>query len=109
MRSHPLTNFEIQKYDRNEPNFTCVYSRDVLPKIKDGAYIINLDEFKLKETHWITLYVEGDGKSVSYNATYFDSVGAEHSPKEIKKFIGNKIKYYIFLLVIYMIIYNLLY
>ena len=25
------------------------------------------------------------------NVTYFDSLGVEHIPKEIKKFIGNKI------------------
>ena len=41
---HPLTNFEIQKFYENEPRFNGVYSRDNLSKIKDGAYIINLDE-----------------------------------------------------------------
>ena len=44
MSPHPLTNFEIQKYYRNEAQFNGVYSRDNLPKIKGGAYIINLDE-----------------------------------------------------------------
>ena len=34
----------MQKYDQNEPNFNGVYSRNNLPKVKDGAYIINLDE-----------------------------------------------------------------
>ena len=44
MSSHPLTNFEIQKYYQNESRFNGVYSRDNLPnKIKDGAYVINLD------------------------------------------------------------------
>ena len=44
MPSHPLTNFEIQKYYQNEPRFNGVFSRDNLPKkIKDGAYVINLD------------------------------------------------------------------
>ena len=47
MPSRPLTNFEIQKYYQNEPKFNGVYSRNNLPKIKDGAYVINLDEFKL--------------------------------------------------------------
>ena len=46
---HPLTNFEIQKYIKiyqNEPRFNKFFSIDKLPhKIKDGAYIINLDEF----------------------------------------------------------------
>ena len=42
MSAHPLTNFEIQKYYQNEPNFNGVYSRNNLPKIKDGAFIIIL-------------------------------------------------------------------
>ena len=84
MRPHPLTNFEIQKYYQNEPKFNGVYSRNNLPKIKDGAYVINLDEYKSIGTHWIALYVNDN------NVTYFDSFGVEHIPKEIKKFIGNK-------------------
>ena len=53
---HPLTNFEIQKYYEIEPKFDGVYLRNDLPKIKDGAYIINLDEYELIGTHWIALY-----------------------------------------------------
>ena len=46
MPPHPLTNFEIQKYYKNEPRFNGVFSRDNLPKkINDGAYVINLDEY----------------------------------------------------------------
>ena len=41
-----------------------------LPKIKDGAYVIKLDE--------------------SDNVKYFDSFGVEYIPTEIKKFVGNK-------------------
>ena len=85
MPPHPLTNFEIQKYYQNEPRFNGVYSRDNLPKIKDGAYIINLDEYSDIGTHWIALWVNN-----SNNITYFDSFGVEHIPEEIKAFIGNK-------------------
>ena len=46
MPPHPLTNFEIQKYYQNEPEFNGAYSRNCLSKKKDWAYIINLDEFK---------------------------------------------------------------
>ena len=46
MPPHPLSNFEIQKYYQNEPKFNGVYSRNNLPKIKDGAYIVNFDGFK---------------------------------------------------------------
>ena len=51
MTPHPLTSFEIQKYYQSEPKFNGVYSRTNLPKIKDGAYVINLDEYKSVETH----------------------------------------------------------
>ena len=83
MPPHPLTNFEIQKYYQNEPRFNGVYSRDNLPnKIKDGAYVINLDEYSDIGTNWVALCVYND------DVTYFDSFGAEHIPKEIKKFIN---------------------
>ena len=36
MPPHPLKSFEIQKYYQNEPKFNDVYSRNNLPKIKDG-------------------------------------------------------------------------
>ena len=66
MVPHPLTNFEIQKYYQNEPKFNGVYSRNNLPKIKDGAYVINLDEYESIGTHWIALYVN---VIISYNLT----------------------------------------
>ena len=34
--------------------------------------------------------MNGNNRRASYDAKYFDSFGAEHIPKEIKKFIGNK-------------------
>ena len=64
--------------------FNAVYSRDNLSKVKDGAYVINLVEWFDTGTHWIALYVQNNG------VTYFESFGAEHIPKEIKTFIGNK-------------------
>ena len=85
MPPHPLNNFEKQKYYQNEPRFNGVYSRDNLPKIKDGAYIINLDEYSDIETHWVALYVNNN------SVTYFDSFGVEHIPKEIKTFIGRSL------------------
>ena len=42
-----LTNFEIQKYHQNQPKFNGVYSINNSAKIKDGAYVINLDECTL--------------------------------------------------------------
>ena len=85
MNPHPLTKFEIQAYYQTEPRFIGVYSRDNLPKkMKDGTYVINLDEYYDIGTHGIALYV--NNKTV----TYFDSFGIEHIPKEVKKFIGNR-------------------
>ena len=82
---HPLTNFEIQKYYENETRFNDIYYRDNLPKkIKNGAYIINLDEYEDVGTHWIALYVRNN------EVIYFGSVVLEHVPKEIKIFIGHK-------------------
>ena len=52
MPSHPLANFEIQKYHQNEPRFNSVYSRNNLPeKRKDVVYVINLDEYADVGTH----------------------------------------------------------
>ena len=82
---HLPTNFETQMYYQNEPRFNGVYSRDNLPdKIKDGAYVINLDEYSDIGTHWLALYIN------TKTVTYFDSFGVEHIPKEIKKFADNK-------------------
>ena len=52
-----------------------------LPKLKDGAYVINLDVYFDIGTHWVDLYVHN-------NVTYFDSFGVEHIPKEVKTFIN---------------------
>ena len=85
MPPHHLTNFEIQKYYENESRFNGAYSRDNLSdKIKDGAYIINLDEYSDIGTHWVALYVGNN------NVTYFDSFGVEYILKEIELFISYK-------------------
>ena len=78
MPPHPLTNFEIQRYYQNEPKFNGVFSRNNLPlKIKDGAYVINLDEYVDVGTHWIALFCKRN------EVVCFDSFGVEHVPKEI--------------------------
>ena len=69
--------------DQSKPKFNSVYSRNNLSKIKDGAYVINFEEYESIGTHWIPLYVNAN------NIVYFDSVGVEHIPKEIRKLIGN--------------------
>ena len=49
--------------------------------MKDGAYVINLDQYESIGTHWMALYVNGN------NIIYFDSFEVENIPNEI---IGNK-------------------
>ena len=62
-----------------------VFSQENLPKeIKDGTYVINLDEHAHTGTHWIALFCNKN------KIVYFNSFGVEHIPKEIKKFIGNR-------------------
>ena len=50
--------------------------------MKDGAYVINLDEYSDIGTHLIVLY------ALNNNVNYLDSFGVEHIPKEIKKCIN---------------------
>ena len=81
MPPHLLTKFEIQKYDQNELRVNAVFSRDNLPRIKDGA---DIDEYSDIGTHWVALDVQNN------DVPYFNSFGVEHIPKEIRTFIGNK-------------------
>ena len=63
----------MQKYYQNEPRFNGVYSRDNVPKKKDGAYVINLDEYSDIGTHCVALYTYNN------NVTYFNSFEVEHT------------------------------
>ena len=47
----------MQDHYQNEPKFNRAYSKYNLPKIKDGADVINLDEFKSIESHWIASFL----------------------------------------------------
>ena len=78
MPPHPLTNFEIQKYYKNEPRFNGVFSRNNLPKkVKDGADVIKLNEYAGVGTHWIALFCKKN------EIVYFDSFRVEHISEEI--------------------------
>ena len=78
MSPHPLANFEIQKYYQNEPKVNGVYSRNNLPKVKVGAYVTSLVNYKSIGTHWITLSVN------SCNVTYFEDFGVEYIQEKLK-------------------------
>ena len=85
MLSHLLSNLEIQKYYQNEPKLNGVYSRNTFPKIKDVAYVINLDDYKSIGTHLIVLYVNDN------NVPYFDSFEVNIFPKKLKPLEETKI------------------
>ena len=90
-----MNKFEIQRYYKNKLRFNGVCLRNDLlvvavpapthaAQIKDGACVINLEEYKSIGTHWVALYVNGD------NVKHFESFEVEYNPKEIKNYIGNK-------------------
>ena len=84
MLPHPLTNFETQKYYQNEPEFNGVYSRNNLPKIKNGQYVINFDEFKSIGTHWIALYVNGNNRRATYDQYILIALELDIFQKKLK-------------------------
>ena len=52
-----------------------------LKKIKNGAYVINFDEYADVVIHWIALSVKNN------EVNYFDSFGVDHISKEVERFI----------------------
>ena len=61
-------------------------SRANLPKIKDGAYVINLDEYSDVGTHWVALYVQNDNSVI-----YFDSL--------LENIFGKKLKHLLLIII----------
>ena len=45
------------------------FSRENLPRIKDGPYVINLNDKLSKGTYWVSLFIN------RHAAVYFDSFG----------------------------------
>ena len=82
MPPHPLTNSEIQKYYENEPRLIGIL-HNMPTKIKDGAYVIKLDEYADVGTHSIALFC-------NRSEIVYLCFGVEHVPEEIKEFVGNK-------------------
>ena len=79
-----MTSFFNKLWNAKLPKFNGAYLRNNLTKIKDGAYVITLDEYGSIGTHWIALYVNGNNRRASYNAISFDSLGVEHIPEKLK-------------------------
>ena len=81
---HPLNNNKITNYFKYEPRFKDVFSRNNLPRIKDRAYVVNLDDKKSKITHWVSLFIDRNA------VVYFDSFGIEYIPLEVLNKIRDK-------------------
>ena len=80
---------EITNYFKYEPRFNDVFSRNNLPRIKDGAYVINLNVKELvkensKGTHWVSLFIDKN------SAVYFDSFGIKYIFQEVLNKIKDK-------------------
>ena len=56
-----------------------ILENNLTKTIKNGAYVINLDEYADVGTYWIALYVKHN------EVIYFDSFGVENVLKEIKR------------------------
>ena len=83
MPPNAFTNFEIQKYYQIEPRFNGVFSRNNLPKkIKDRAYVLNIDQYVAVGTHQDSLFCNGN------KFVYYDSFGVGHVTEEIKELLS---------------------
>ena len=45
---------------KNVKGFNGAFSRNNLPKLKNGAYVINLDHSKNTGTHWIVIFMKNN-------------------------------------------------
>ena len=53
--------------------------------MKDGSYVINLDDKRSKGTHWVSLFIDRN------TVVFFDSFGIENIPQEELKKIKDKL------------------
>ena len=72
------------KYFNFKARFDGAFSTSDLPRIKDGAYVINLDDKQIKGTLWVSLIID---KSTD---VYLDSFGMEYIPQEVLNKIKDK-------------------
>ena len=77
-----LANSEIQKYYQNQPKFLFIQENSA--KIKDGAYVINLDEWKSIGTLWRAWYVTGNNGSAFYDGSTLTTLELNTVQKKLK-------------------------
>ena len=81
---HLLNNMEITNYFNDEPTFNGVFSRNNLPRTKDGAYVINLDDKNSNGIHWVSLFIDRN------TTGFFDSFGIQYIPQGVLNKIKDK-------------------
>ena len=64
-----LSNTQINNYLNGYPQYRGCYSCLQLPKIQNGFYVINLDNFNLAGTHWVSVWM------TTNKAYYIDPFG----------------------------------
>ena len=79
-----LSNIDITYYFNYAPRFDDSFSRNNLPKVKDGAYLKNLHDKKSKEAHWIISFIDRNA------VVYFDPFGMEYISQEVLNKIRDK-------------------
>ena len=80
---HLSSNIKITMYFNYEPRFNGVFSRNSLPRIKDEAYVINLNDTESKGTQ-VPLFIDRN------TAVYFDSFEIVYIPQEVLSKIKGK-------------------
>ena len=63
---------------------TMFFSRENLPAIKDGSYVIHFGDKQSKETHWVLLFIDRN------TTIYLDTFGIEHIHHEVVNKIKDK-------------------
>ena len=83
-------NIVFTNYFNYQPRFNRVLLKQILPRIKDGAYLTNVDDKNSKETHSVSL-------SIDRNTALFFDFGIEYiSPKVLNKIRDKSITHNIF-------------
>ena len=74
---HPLINIEITSISTMNLALMAFFPRDKLPRMKDRAYVRNIDDKQSKRTHWVLLFIDRNTE------LYLDSFRIWYIPQEI--------------------------
>ena len=79
----PLSNFQIDERYKGIKEYGGTFSKDLLPKLENKAYIINMqDSTAGNGSHWTAVININPKETV-----YFDSFGQDDAALEVEKFM----------------------